>query len=220
MHMRTTNLASLLVFCFALGLSPLLGCDSPKSSLGGLPGSTGSSSEGGESETSQVPAISVSGFDPATDVGAPCQLSGLPASALLELGNAECMTGLCLYPDTLEANAQQTCRESSECAGFGSGVICGPDGHCQLDPAHVAEASMCTAECNDDSDCVGADGTACEGGFACVPVTSLGSTCCLKFCACIDDYDSASAAGLAEACAAGTQPGCCDQDPPGEGCGG
>ena len=202
----------------AFGVVMLLGCDSPKSSLGELPGSTGSS-EGGGSETAEATSsISVSGAGPSDDVGAPCELGGVPESRLLELDNSDCSSGLCLYVDTVMADAQQSCSESSDCSGFGSGVIC-VDGQCQLDPAHVAEASMCTAECSDDAECVGSDGTACESGFACVPVTSLGSTCCQKLCACRVQLDVAAAAELAAACADGTQEGCCTEDPPGPGCG-
>jgi len=108
-----------------------------------------------------------------------------------------------------------------QCTGFGEGVYCNTaEDRCELNPNHVIARSMCTEECTEDADCVGEDGTACQGGFACAPVAALGSLCCQKLCVCRDDLDVAAAELLALECAEGTAPGCCDQDPPGPGCGG
>lgn len=210
--MRITNLIPAFMF-FAVSS---LGCDGPKSSLGELPDGSSSSNtdEGGDSTS----AISF-GSEPGQPVGLPCELDMEPGAPLLEGMNSDCQTGLCLYADSIQADTQQPCTESSECAGFGEGVICSDAGQCQLDPAHVAARSMCTDECQQDDDCVAADGTACEAGFACIPVTSLGSNCCQKFCACRDDFDVDAAASLAQSCAEGTTPGCCDQNPPSAACG-
>jgi hypothetical protein len=90
---------------------------------------------------------------------------------------------------------------------------------CALDPEHIAARSMCTDFCESDTDCVPAEGTNCVGGFTCAPVAAIGPACCQKVCVCNDDLGIGSEDLLRE-CEAGTQPGCCDQDPPGEACGG
>lgn len=213
MHLGTN--ASLLLLC------TIIACDSPKSSLGELPGdTTGSETTDASATADESGSITVTGEVPPQDIGLPCQLAGVPESHLLELGNADCGSGMCLYADTIMADSQQTCTEDGECSGFGNGVICGASGLCELDPAHIAERSRCTDTCLDDTECVGADGTTCAGGFACMPVTSLGSVCCQGVCVCRDELDVASAEMLAADCAAGLTPGCCDQAPVPEACGG
>jgi len=214
MHLR--SLVSSALVCTFAALGSLSACDGPKSSLGDLPGTTTDPAEAtdaiGSEESGEVPASGA--------VGAPCQLSATTETYALELGNAECGSDMCLYADDVYAGFEQSCTEDGDCPGAGEGVICGPAGECILDPDHVAERSMCTDFCEADADCVGADGTTCAGGFACLPIQSLGPECCQKVCACLDDVNVVAAEGLAIQCEAGTQAGCCDQDPPGAGCGG
>lgn len=199
--MRRSVTTSLLFLCM------LVGCDSPKSSLGELP------EEMSSSETNEPPPAS-------SEVGAPCQLSFLPEARLLDLGNPGCGSGMCLFADSIFTDSQQSCTEAEDCIGFGEGVICSEAGLCQLDPDLVATRSMCTETCVEDADCVGVEGTACEGGFACVPIAALGPACCQPVCACRDGLDLADAQVLADQCAEGTAPGCCEQEPTPEACGG
>lgn len=200
---------------YFLALCTLGACAVPESSLGDLPGT---SDDGASSPSSAGDDESSGGGG--NDIGAPCQTNTVPETFLLELGNDQCGSGMCLYADNIIADPQESCTEDSDCRGFGQGIVCGPAGECQLDPEHVAARSMCTGFCQQDADCVGAGGTACSGGFVCVPMQAIGPACCQKICACEDDTDLISAETLEQACAEGTQPGCCDQDPPGLGCGG
>ena len=79
---------------------------------------------------------------------------------------------------------------------------------------------MCTETCTEDLDCEGVDGTACETGFACVPVAQLGPSCCQPTCICRDDLDVERSNTLAQQCEMGLAGGCCDQEPVPEACGG
>lgn len=206
------------LFASLLALCTFIGCDSPKSSLGELPVET-SGTETTDATDATATADESGSFpetgEIASDIGAPCTLAGVPESHLLELGNAECNSGMCLYGDVEPPNPSQTCATAEDCDT--DNAICDETGHCRLDPAHVAARSMCTAGCVDDSDCVGVEGTACEGGFICVPVTELGSTCCQPMCACSDDYPEWHAMPLEQGCADGTSY-CCESNP--QNCGG
>ena len=208
--MHRTSIVSFLVLC----LVPA--CINPKSSLGDLPGTTEEGTSSTSAQTGELPTD-----DGASDIGAPCQTNFLPQSHLLETDNAACLSNMCLYADSTEAPFELSCAEDADCGGgAGQGVVCGPEGECILDPGHIAARSMCTDFCEQDADCVGADGTQCQGGFTCVPIQALGEAYCQRVCACLDDVDLLGVETLAEACENGTQPGCCDQDPPGEACGG
>lgn len=223
--MNRRTFKSILHSILLVGMAPA--CDTGKGSLGDLPAAGSGTTDASDSPTDEgesAAPITATGSidvdDALGEVGAPCQPSFVPESRLLEVGSPDCASDMCLYGDTISADPLQTCTESSDCSGFGKGVICNPTtGECELDPAHIAARSMCTDLCEQDSDCVGADGTTCEGGFSCVPISSLGPVCCQRICACNDDVDVISTEELAQACEAGTQPGCCTQDPPGAGCG-
>jgi hypothetical protein len=225
-----------------LAVCMLLGCIDLKSSLGELPGTgsetattddptiadepttaAGDPTTIGEDPTTAASlsaSISVTGEVSINDVGAPCQVSFVPESRLLDLGNADCASGVCLYGSVVHASNDQVCTHDDECSGAGEGVICNAFGLCELDPAHIAARSMCTDYCEEDADCVGVDGNLCESGFACIPVSTLGDVCCQRFCACRDDFDLEEAQELVMDCEAGSTPGCCTEDPPGAGCGG
>lgn len=45
---------------------------------------------------------------------------------------------------------------------------------------------MCTARCNDASDCEGAIEANCTAGFTCAPVMSVGPFACESVCVCTD----------------------------------
>jgi hypothetical protein len=199
----------------------LAGCDGPKSSLGELPvDTTGTETTDASATADGSGSITVTGEQSSQDIGLPCQLNEVPEAHLLEIENAGCGSGMCLYADTITAAPHQGCTEDSECTGFGQGVICGATGQCELDPAHIAARSRCTDTCVDDAECVGADGTTCEGGFACMPVQAFGPVCCERVCVCRDELDVAATAELASECEAGLTPGCCDQQTVPEACGG
>ncbi len=209
----------------------LVGCDKEDSSLGDLPESTSASTSGSESdsETGAVSTTSGSESDSETgavsptestgvdtvptqedsNIGAPCELRSTPETYVVEpIANESCGEGYCLYADPVVAGFDESCEEDGDCEGVELGIVCDPQSNrCVLDPAHVAERSMCTGVCEQDSDCVGVDGTACEGGFTCGPVASLGSLCCQKLCICNDDYD-VTYAELENECAQGLPQQC------------
>lgn len=200
-----------------LGILVLLvasSCDAKDSSLGGL-SITEATTEAGASETRVGSASTGTGLH----VGAPCTLSFMPESKLLDLENAECPAAMCLYADEIHAGDDVACSPDDPCPDEGQGVTCSEEsGVCVLDPAHVAARSMCTDFCESDSDCVPAEGTTCVSGFTCAAVAAIGPACCAKVCVCSDDL-GASSTDLAVSCPNGTQAGCCDQDPPPATCG-
>jgi hypothetical protein len=207
-----------------LALCMLTGCSDPKSSLGELPleatGTETSDDTVTADDSGSISMTGMTGGQSSEEIGLACQLSAVPETYWLELDNASCASGMCLYADTTAAYPQRTCTGDAECTSLGQGVICGATGWCELDPAHVAARSRCTDTCEDDAECVGADGTTCAGGFACVPVSSLGAVCCQRVCVCRDELDVYETSHLAESCEAGLTPGCCDQEPLPEACGG
>jgi hypothetical protein len=209
------------LLCSLLVGSSLVACDGGKGSLGDLPASgdtTSAASTDDDQTASHSTGDMETGQPPAGGVGAPCTPSFIPVARLLEWDNPECSSNMCLYAEDVHPGYMQACTESSRCPGFGDGEICNTvTGVCELDPAHVLARSMCTDFCETNADCVGVDGTACEFGFECLPVTAFGPVCCQRMCACRDNLGPDD---LASKCAAGTQEGCCDQEPPGEGCGG
>ena len=222
---------------FVLVLCMLAGCDDPKSSLGELPGTSGSETAHateasvGDTIVTSTPLEETAG-DPTTvgasvpvtgevdtnDVGAPCETAYFPQALLVEEGNDECASGICIFSTLEPVGSNRSCTTAEECGV--EHAICNEAGLCQLDPAYVAERSMCTEACTDDADCVGVDGTTCETGFACTPVAQLGASCCQPLCVCRDDLDVEAANTLAQKCEAGTAEGCCDQGMAPEACGG
>ncbi|MGH1345830.1 MAG: hypothetical protein ACRBN8_29975 [Nannocystales bacterium] len=219
----------LLRLSLAGGLSLMLlaACDPKDSSLGDLPQSET------ELDSEDMPASDPTDSDDtgseASVVGQPCELGQAPLSAMLEEVPSEaCGGGYCLYAENDVApfgpcSTDEDCAESPE---SGKNPESTPDFYCdaatdqcKLDPAFVADRSMCTQQCDTVTDCVGADGTTCEGGFSCAPVSSLGALCCQNVCVCNDDLDFTSSEELRAACDENAVAGCCDQDPPGLGCG-
>jgi hypothetical protein len=203
----------------ALGLPLVLalavsGCDTKESSLGGLP-PEGSGSTASELDDGGAASSDGSGLP----VGAACELSFMPEATLLDLGNASCPSGMCLFASEVRTQSDASCAGAEDCEGFELGAICSPEGMCGLDPEFVAARSMCTDFCETDADCVPAEGTSCAGGFTCGPVASIGDACCQNVCICNDDYNP-ELQDLEWSCEGGTTEGCCDQDPLPPACGG
>jgi hypothetical protein len=49
-----------------------------------------------------------------------------------------------------------------------------------------SQPPMCTAECDDSSDCDQAAESQCTAGFTCAPVVTVGPFACRNFCVCSD----------------------------------
>jgi hypothetical protein len=215
------SLTTLLLSSFVL-----VGCDSPKSSLGELPETSGTSHEptdtaGESADTADDPtSVTVTGEVHLGDVGAPCELDVVPEAYTLDLYDAECGSGMCLFASSTQANPSEACTTSADCHGFPNGVICGESGFCQLDPDYIIAKTMCTDTCVEDSDCVAVDGSACQSGFVCAPIARLGEACCQPVCACRDDFDEAGAEYLEAQCMDGTEACCTMQAPRPDACGG
>lgn len=208
--------------CFAGGLSLVLlsGCDPQESSLGDLPETESESGLDSEETSDSDPTDSnETGSVEGSVVGQPCEPTQAPFSVLLEeLPSEACGGGYCLYANA-ELPPASECTSDEVCGGTGN-FYCDPaTGQCALNPAFVAARSMCTQLCETADDCIGAEGTTCEGGFSCEPLASLGALCCQSVCVCNDDLDVPSAGDLRESCERATTAGCCDQNPPGLGCG-
>lgn len=168
---------------------------------------------------------------PKGDVGAPCNHGETtpPESKLVTFPALSCDELLCVYaddeeappgscdPDTPAGNA--TCNEADpsktrfECvAGNTEG-----SGSCRLRNQYVLERSMCSKRCSSDADCQSAgitqqvvvDDTACESGFSCARIQTLGEFCCEKLCVCKDDLNQVAAEDLEAACSSAMQEGCC-----------
>ncbi len=145
------------------------------------------------------------------DVGAPCNHGQLspPREPVITFPALACDQLLCVYGEDVDPPAG-ACEQDIDCAleGATETFAC-VEGTCRLRPKHVLERSMCSRYCSSDADCAStAKGTACETGFACAPLMSLGDQCCEKVCTCRDDLDVERASKLAKACAEGTAPGC------------
>jgi hypothetical protein len=171
------------------------------------------------------------------DVGAPCNHGRIepPESKLVTFPALTCDELLCVYADEEEAPADacnpgvegnSRCNEADptrnrfECVPTSDGS----SGICRLRIDYVLERSMCSKRCGDNDDCknggitqqVVVDDTECATGFECARIQSLGEFCCEKLCVCRDDL---GVSDLDMKCAAGTQEGCCDQDPVPAACG-
>ncbi len=208
--MNTTNRFRMLWISSALGLTLASGCDDPKeSSLGDLPAADASDMTGPEEPSGSEDSGDVSG----NVVGEACDLSNLDIeSVFLDLEpNDVCGQGnYCLYAPE-EAAPSEDCTDDEQCGGNGEFYCDLEEGRCALDPAFIEERSMCTQTCDTAADCVGVDGTACESGFSCEPIASLGSLCCQPVCVCNDDLNVAAAEALRQGCEDGTiseMPGC------------
>lgn len=206
--------------CFAGGLSVVLlcGCDPKESSLGELPESETESDTDLDSE--DMSDSDSTSSEEVSVVGLQCDLSQQAQGSLLEDDQSNtCNGGYCLYADTFQAPIQ-TCESDEGCGSEDGRLYCDPEsGECALNPDFAAARSMCSQNCETADDCIGADGTACEGGFSCAPIASLGSLCCQSVCVCNEDLDTAAADELRQECEQSTVAGCCDQATPGPGCG-
>ena len=192
--MNATTSIHRLCVAGALGLLVLAGCDPEQSSLGELP----------QEETTDTSSTDT-GSDTTSVVGAPCELSQIPLTILLdEVPNEVCgEENFCHYPVTDSATVE-ACTSDEMCGGQDGMFYCDLDtNRCVLDPSFIAARSMCTQACETAADCEGVDGTLCESGFSCEPVTSLGSSCCQTFCVCNDDLDVIRAADLRHECETG-----------------
>ncbi len=166
---------------------------------------------------------------PKGDVGAPCNHGRIepPESKLVTFPALSCDELLCVYADEEEPPAfncepgpagDQTCNEVDpsknrfECVAQESGT-----GSCRLRNQYVLERSMCSKKCSSDSDCQSAgitqqvvvDDTACQSGFTCARIQTLGEFCCEKLCVCKDDLNQTVADDIEMACATNMQEGCC-----------
>ncbi len=167
---------------------------------------------------------------PKGDVGAPCNHGRVepPESKLVTFPALSCDELLCVYADeteppaeacTVGATGDANCNSADrakvrfECVGTGEGT----EGVCKLRNQYVLERSMCSKKCSSDSDCQSAgitnqvvvDDTACQSGFSCARIQTLGEFCCEKLCVCKDDLSTAVADDIEAACVSGTQEGCC-----------
>ncbi|MBX7078815.1 MAG: hypothetical protein K1X88_06470 [Nannocystaceae bacterium] len=176
---------------------------------------------------------------PKGDVGAPCNHGKTqpPESKLVTFPALTCNELLCVYADSDEAPKIE-CTDAVMCNSADPGVDrfeCVisegmTSGRCQLKIEYVLERSMCSKKCSSDADCkdggptkkVVVENTKCQSGFTCARIQTLGEFCCDKLCVCRDDLDEATVMDIQNACAAGTQQGCCtgaNVDVPGESCG-
>lgn len=166
---------------------------------------------------------------PKGDVGAPCNHGRIepPESKLVTFPALSCDELLCVYADEEEAPAfnctpntpegDATCNEADPTKNRFECVESGESGACRLRNQYVLERSMCSKKCSSDSDCQSAgitqqvvvDDTACQSGFTCARIQTLGEFCCEKLCVCKDDLNQTAADDIELACAAGTQEGCC-----------
>ncbi len=205
--MNTTILFHRLCVVGGLSLVLLAGCDPKDSSLGDLPESaTGMASEDMSGSDSYS-----TGSSEASLVGAPCEVSEPIEAALLEYDQSgSCGGGYCLFADVVSPSIR-TCDSADGCSSDEGDekFYCDLEaGRCKLDPDFVAERSMCSQNCETADDCIGADGTACEGGFSCEPIASLGELCCQNVCVCNDNLDTAAADDLRYSCENGLLPHC------------
>lgn len=156
------------------------------------------------------------------DLGAPCNHSVLatPREPVITFPALACDELLCVYGERVVEPAG-VCTSDSDCEVPGStGVFECVEQACRVRNEHVLERSMCSQYCGDDNDCADAvSDTTCKTGFACAPLMSLGEQCCQKVCVCRDNLDVATTDTLAQACAEGTAPGCCNRDPRPAACG-
>ncbi|MCR9164558.1 MAG: hypothetical protein ACE37F_07115 [Nannocystaceae bacterium] len=156
-----------------------------------------------------------------SDVGAPCQHAGgdVPSDPLISFPALACDQLLCVFGES-RTPPEEPCESDTDCASM-AGVddfVC-EEGRCVVAQESVLQRSMCSATCESDAECSQfADGTRCETGFSCAPLMRLGDFCCEKVCVCNDALETAVTEQLAQDCAAGDVPGCCDQDVVPDGC--
>lgn len=150
------------------------------------------------------------------DVGAPCNHGSVdaPTSKLVTFPALSCSDLLCVYGEE-QTVPPDTCSDNADCnsaAGTTENVfecvITNDVGACRLSLDYVLQRSMCSKTCDVDDDCnngslsnrptVDDDETACELGFSCAVLQSLGQFCCEKLCVCNDDLDTVT--NLAEDC--------------------
>ena len=158
----------------------------------------------------------------ATDVGAPCNHGQIdaPTTPTVTFPALACDQLVCVYADDDEP-PEDPCETHADCNPVGSGdrFRC-ESGACVVASTWVLGRSMCSQTCESDADCAGGDpATACESGFACARIQSVGEFCCEKLCVCRDDLDVAGAAMRDELCESGEMTGCCDEDPRPAACG-
>ena len=170
---------------------------------------------------------------PKGDVGSACNHGDVepPESKLVTFPALSCNDLLCVYADEDEPPTGG-CSDDAFCNPPGSEVkfeCVKPDpndqGTCRLRVDYVLERSMCSKKCSSDNDCkdggptqqVVVDDSNCSTGFSCARIQTLGKFCCEKLCVCNDDLGVTT--DIDAKCSAGTQEGCCDQDPVPEACG-
>jgi hypothetical protein len=156
-----------------------------------------------------------------SDVGAPCSHGQIesPTTPTVTFPALACDQLVCVYADDDEPPVDP-CESHADCNPGGGDRFRCDGGECLVSSTYVLDRSMCSLHCEADADCAGGDpGTACESGFACARIQSVGAFCCEKLCVCKDDLDVAAAAERDELCASGDMTGCCDQDPRPEACG-
>lgn len=204
-----------------LGACTIKGVD-----LGDLDTDQGSGGDDGapdDASSSAAASITVSGADGIgpvlPDIGRPCD-HGLdpehvPESRLVTSPAPACGGDICVYVDTSVAPLGQ-CSTDAECnvVNGDDRFTCDPaTGTCALDFDYVLARSMCSAACESDADCVPDGETNCITGFSCVPMSSVGSVCCVPMCACNDDLDAALVQDLQQSCTSGTAEACCNEHP-------
>jgi hypothetical protein len=170
---------------------------------------------------------------PKGDVGAPCNHGRIdaPESKLVTFPALSCDELLCVYADEAEApefNCQlgptgdaacntDPSKNRFECYDPNTDDDDTTNGKCRLRNAYVLERSMCSKKCSSDADCQSAgitqqvvvDDTACQSGFSCARIQTLGEFCCEKLCVCKDDLNQTAADDIEDACSLGMQEGCC-----------
>jgi hypothetical protein len=157
-----------------------------------------------------------------SDVGAPCNHGprDAPRESAITYPALACDELMCVYAESADPPVDP-CQTEIDCNVDGGTRFDCVEGRCELALDHVLERSMCSRPCGSDADCDdGSVDTACNSGFMCTPLLSLGKQCCQKVCACRDDLAIGDLEELAEDCAAGDSPGCCDREPRPRGCGG
>jgi hypothetical protein len=159
------------------------------------------------------------------DVGAPCNHGRIepPQDKLVTFPALTCDDLLCVYAEEPQV-PEGGCTTNAECNVMDPTVQrfeCDPDtSTCRLSLQHVLARSMCSKRCETESDCedggigeqVLAESTACQSGFTCASIQTLGELCCERLCVCRDDLNQATASQISADCEAGTQVGCCLED--------
>lgn len=174
---------------------------------------SGSSSEGGEGQTSTTPGVDGAVGEPCNHGFAPGMV---PESRLLTTPAPSCAGDICLYVDATEPPADP-CESDADCNAANPGIhrfTCDvPAATCKLAEDFFLESSMCSAYCESDADCATDASTTCQSGFMCTPMSSIGEACCQPVCACRDQIDEALRSELEQDCALGSAGNCCTESP-------